>query len=98
MSIVVENIVSFIVLCPRHAGKGNPLLRIAPSSRVFFCLLLLLLSTHQPINPLRAQKVDTLKSTTLDEVSISAQRTPSVLKTAAPTQVVDAEKLEHMGN
>ena len=98
MSIVVENIVSFIVLCPRHAGKGNPLLRIAPSSRVFFCLLLLLLSTHQPINPLRAQKVDTLKSTTLDEVSISAQRTPSVLKTAAPTQVVDAEKLEHMGS
>ena len=88
MSIVVENIVSFIVCCHRCAGKGRSLLRTALPSGVFF--LCLSLNLH-------AQTTDTLKRTTLEEVSVSAQRTPSELHTAAPTQVVDAEKLEHLG-
>jgi outer membrane cobalamin receptor len=33
----------------------------------------------------------------LDEVIISAQRAPSETRTAAPTQVVDAERIEHLG-
>ena len=102
MSIVVENIVSFIVCCLRCAGYGKNLLRIALSSRVFFFSLPLLffinISTFQHFNPLRAQTPDTLKSSTLEEVTISAQRTPTEIRTAAPTQVVDAEKLEHLGS
>lgn len=86
MSIVVENIVSFIVCCLRRTGPGKNLLRIVLSSGVFF----LSLATS-------AQSTDTLKRSTLEEVSISAQRIPTALRTAAPTQVVDAEKLNHLG-
>ncbi|MBR1550550.1 MAG: TonB-dependent receptor [Bacteroidales bacterium] len=64
------------------------MLRNTLSSRVFFLLLLLF-----PFS-LAAQN-DTVK--TLDEVEISSQRTPSVTRTAAPTQVMDAEKIEHLG-
>ena len=46
----------------------------------------------------QAQTDDSLRSQRLDEVVISSQRTPSVLRTAAPTQVVDAERLHHMGS
>ena len=87
MSIVVENIVSFIVHCHRCAGQGKNLLRIALSSGVFFLTF-----------GASAQTTDTLKHTTLEEVSVSAQRTPTEIRTAAPTQVVDAEKLEHLGS
>ena len=88
MSIVVENIVSFIVCCrrPRHARRT--LLKATLSSGVFFLCLPLAAS---------AQTTDTLKRTTLEEISVSAQRTPTETRTAAPTQVVDAERLEHIG-
>lgn len=101
MSIVVEKIVSFIVPCPRCAGQSRSLLKTTLSSRVLFRLPLLLfilnLSSCQPLNSLQAQNTDSLKSTTLEEVSISAQRTPVETRTAAPTQVVDAEKIKHLG-
>lgn len=87
MSIVVKNIVSFIVCRLRSYQRGT-LLKTTLSSGVFF--LCISLTTN-------AQNVDTLKRTTLEEVSISAQRTPTEIRTAAPTQVVDAEKLEHIG-
>ena len=40
-------------------------------------------------------QVDTVHS--LDEVEVSSQRAPSTLRTAVPTQVVDAEKIESQG-
>ncbi len=88
MSIVVENIVSFIVCCHRYAGKGRLLLKTTLSSGVFFLCIALTANAQTP---------DTLKRTTLEEVTVSAQRTPTETRTAAPTQVVDAEKLEHIG-
>ena len=87
MSIVVEHIVSFIVFCLRLC-PGSTLLKTTLPSGVFFFLLPLALS---------GQNTDTLKRTTLEEISVSAQRTPSETHTAAPTQVIDAEKLEHIG-
>lgn len=87
MSIVVEHIVSFIVLCHRHR-HGRTLLKTALSLGVFFLCIV-------PIS--HAQNTDTLRRSTLEEISISAQRTPTETRTAAPTQVVDAEKLEHLG-
>lgn len=88
MSIVVEYIVSFIVSCLRHFCHGSSLLKTALSSGVFFLSL-------APVAG--AQNTDTLKRTTLEEISISAQRTPSETRTATPTQVVDVEELEHIG-
>lgn len=87
MSIVVDNIVSFIVCRSRSYLRGSQLRTTLPSGVFFLCTLL----------TANAQTPDTLKRTTLEEVSISAQRTPSETRTAAPTQVVDAEKLEHLG-
>lgn len=87
MSIVVDNIVSFIVCRFRSYLRGSQLRTALPSGVFFLCTLL----------TANAQTPDTLKRTTLEEVSISAQRTPSETRTAAPTQVVDAEKLEHLG-
>ena len=87
MSIVVDNIVSFIVCRFRSYLRGSQLRTTLPSGVFFLCTLL----------TANAQTPDTLKRTTLEEVSISAQRTPSETRTAAPTQVVDAEKLEHLG-
>lgn len=88
MSIVVGNIVSFIVCCLRCKTKGRALLKTTLSSGVFFLCITL---------SVNAQNADTLKRTTLEEVTISSQRTPTEIRTAAPTQVVDAEKLEHIG-
>ena len=87
MSIVVDNIVSFIVCRFRSYLSGSQLRATLPSGVFFLCTLL----------TANAQTPDTLKRTTLEEVSISAQRTPSETRTAAPTQVVDAEKIEHLG-
>ena len=88
MSIVVENIVSFIVCCLRCKTKGRALLKTTLSSGVFFLCITLSVS---------AQTTDTVRRATLEEVIVSAQRTPTEIRTAAPTQVVDAEKLEHIG-
>lgn len=87
MSIVVEQIVSFIVFCQR-LSQGSTLLKTTLSSGVFFLCIAL---------GANAQTTDTLKRTTLEEISVSAQRTPSEMRTAAPTQVLDAEKLEDIG-
>lgn len=42
-----------------------------------------------------AQEVDTVQR--LDEITISTQRAPSTLRTATPTQVVEAEQMERLG-
>lgn len=52
------------------------------------CLLMALL-------PLMATAQDTVR--TLDEVEVSTQRAPSTVRTAAPTQVMDVEKIEAQG-
>ena len=88
MSIVVEHIVSFIVLLRRFIRLGS-LLKTLLASGVFFCFL-----------SLSAQNTDTTRKVEkrlLDEVEVSAQRAPTEMRTAAPTQVVDIEKLEHLG-
>lgn len=88
MSIVVEHIVSFIVLLRRFIRPGS-LLKTLLASGVFFCFL-----------SLSAQNTDTTRKVEkrlLDEVEVSAQRAPTEMRTAAPTQVVDIEKLEHLG-
>lgn len=43
----------------------------------------------------RVQAQDTIR--TLDEVEVSTQRTPTTLRTAAPTQVMDAATIEQAG-
>ncbi len=90
MSIVVEYIVSFIV-CRRHTHVRHGILlpNILPS-RVFILFLLLPYWVS-------AQTNDTIKRQSLDEVEISTQRIPSIMRTAAPTQVMDAEHIEHLG-
>ena len=40
---------------------------------------------------------DTLRRTTLDEVSVTAQSAPATLRSQAPTQVVTVEKIEQSG-
>ena len=91
MSIVVEHIVSFIVrLRPRLGGQ---LLRTLLTSGAFFFLFAFHLS---PLT-IKAQTPDSLRRERLEEIEISAQRAPSELRTAAPTQVLDAEYLEHSG-
>ena len=89
MSIVVKHIVSFIV-CRRHKG-GAALLKTLLTSGVFF------FSFHLSPLTLNAQTPDSLRRERLDEVVISAQRSPSEMRTAAPTQVLDIEHLEHTG-
>ena len=91
MSIVVENIVSFIV----HRYKsGGRLLRTFLASGAFFYFLLF----NFQLSTLKAQNNDTLANPVrLDEVEISTQRTPSEMRTAAPTQVLDAEQIEQSG-
>ena len=89
MSIVVEKIVSFIVCRRQASARHGVMLRNAPPSRAFFLLLPFLFPFAV------AAQNDTVK--TLDEVEISSQRTPSVTRTAAPTQVMDAERIEHLG-
>jgi len=84
MSIVVEHIVSFIV-CMRQYLSCQ-LLRTLLASGAFFCFSVSL-----------AQTPDSLRRERLEEIEISAQRTPTELRTAAPTQVLDAEYLEHAG-
>ena len=54
-------------------------------------LLLVLLAAA----PLTLQAQDTVRS--LDEVEVSSQRAPATMRTAAPTQVMDIEKIEAQG-
>jgi outer membrane cobalamin receptor len=55
--------------------------------------LLVLCLTVASFNDISAQ--DTVRS--LDEVEVSSQRAPATMRTAAPTQVMDIEKIEAQG-
>ncbi len=71
--------------------------RLRPSARLLltvrpFLRALLLAAALAPLG-LAAQ--DTVR--TLDEVEVSTQRAPSTVNTAAPTQVMDVEKIEAQG-
>ena len=71
--------------------------RLRPSARLLltvrpFLRALLLAAGLAPLG-LTAQ--DTVR--TLDEVEVSTQRAPSTVNTAAPTQVMDVEKIEAQG-
>lgn len=90
MSIVVLYcIVSFIVLCRWRKVCGNHKLKFNLASGAFLIVYLL------TARPAAAQQPDTVQR--LDEVTISTQRTPSTLRTAAPTQVMEAEQMERLG-
>lgn len=91
MSIVVENIVSFIV---HRYQSGGRLLRTFLASGAFFYFFFFCFQ----FSTLKAQNNDTLANPVrLDEVEISTQRTPTEMRTAAPTQVLDAEQIEQSG-
>lgn len=86
MSKVLYRIVSFIAGCSHRATA--PTLVAIPPAWAFLLISLLLLHT-----PLQAQ--DTVHR--LDEVEVSAQRTPVTTRTVAPTQVLDAQQMEQQG-
>ena len=81
MNTALYCIVSFIV-CRRRSVVVQCVLR----AFLFAILLFPIASVAQ---------VDTVQS--LEQVEVSAQRAPSTLRTAVPTQVVDAEKIESQG-
>ena len=88
MSIVaLYCIVSFIV-DRRQAVKPS---RCLPSGAFFFCFFLFTFL----LSPFTLQAQDTTYR--LDEVQVSTQRTPSTLRTAAPTQVLDAAQIAEQG-
>lgn len=78
--------VSFIV-CRRPRRSSPALLSPRPLLRA-----LLFAAALQPV---AATAQDTVR--TLDEVEVSTQRAPSTHRTAAPTQVMDVEKIEAQG-
>ena len=88
--VVVDKKISFIACCCHRSLRHRDLLRIPTTPGVFFLCLLVSFAAW-------GQERDTMRRTTLEEVEVSAARTPSELRTAAPTQVVDAKELEHMG-
>ncbi len=57
--------------------------------------LCLVLGAFFSILTAAAQEVDTVQR--LDEITISSQRAPSTLRTATPTQVVEAGEMERLG-
>ena len=90
MSNVLYCIVSFIVCqtlhrlgCRKHVTAVSKLAAVLFAGVLFF-------------QPLYAQ--DTVRQRMqLDEVEVSAQQAPSTLRTATPTQVIDAQKIEEQG-
>lgn len=86
MCRVLYRIVSFITRgSPRAAA---PPLRMVSAAGAFLLLSMLLV-------PPRLAAQDTIQ--TLDELEVSAQRTPSTLQTVTPTQVMDALAIERQG-
>lgn len=81
MNTALYCIVSFIV-CRRRSAVQQCVLR----AFLFAFFLLPIAAVAQ---------VDTVQS--LEQVEVSSQRAPSTLRTAVPTQVVDAEKIESRG-
>lgn len=112
MSIVVEYIVSFIAY-HRHKGgdtllKTLPSVTLLHLGRASMHALLSTSATFLASGAffltfqlstfnLNAQNADSLRRERLSEVEISTQRTPSELRTAAPTQVLAAEQLQKAG-
>ena len=90
MSNVLYRIVSFIV--GRSLHTSAPPLHIPPSSWAFLWLFFSLFTFHFPLS---TSAQDTVRR--LDEVEVSAQRTPVTTRTVAPTQVMDAIKIEQQG-
>lgn len=88
MSIVLYCIVSFIAN-RRFLPGGHMLLQSLPS-RAFLIAILLCFG-------LNATAQDTTRREHLEAVTISGQRTPSTLRTATPTQVIEAEQIANEG-
>ena len=88
MSIVLYCIVSFIANCRLRTG-GQMLLQSLPS-RAFFIVILLGINLY-------ASAQDTTRREQLEAVTVSSQRTPSTLRTATPTQVIEAEQIANEG-
>lgn len=84
--VVLYCIVSFIVCCLRRTARGTLTLFHTLALGV-----LLLFSIGQA----KAQGVDTVQR--LEEVTVSTQRTPATLRTAVPTQVMEATQMERLG-
>lgn len=92
MSIVVlYNIVSFVVC--RQVSLSTRMTAHHGRRLATFLSLGAFLFTIPLIS--NAQGIDTVKR--LEEVTVSGQRTPATLRTAAPTQVLDAEQMEKLG-
>ena len=92
MSIVVlYNIVSFVVC--RQVSLSTRMTAHHGRRLATFLSLGAFLFTIPLIS--NAQGIDTVKR--LEEVTVSGQRTPTTLRTAAPTQVLDAEQMEKLG-
>ena len=92
MSIVVlYNIVSFVVC--RQVSLSTRMTAHHGRRLATFLSLGAFLFTIPLIS--NAQGIDTIKR--LEEVTVSGQRTPTTLRTAAPTQVLDAEQMEKLG-
>ncbi|MBR6844810.1 MAG: TonB-dependent receptor [Bacteroidales bacterium] len=81
-------IVSFIV-----GRRQAAALSYRPTSGAFLLASIIFIFQFSLFNCATAQ--DTVHR--LDEVQVSEQRTPSTLRTAAPTQVLDAEKITNQG-
>lgn len=92
MSIVVlYNIVSFVVC--RQVSLSTRMTAHHGRRLATFLSLGAFLFTIPLIS--NAQGIDTVKR--LEEVTVSGQRTPTTMRTAAPTQVLDAEQMEKLG-
>lgn len=89
MNTALYCIVSFIVW---RRPPTHTLHSFGPFPRTFLIVLMIVTAVATP-QSLRAQ--DTVRS--LGTVEVSSQRAPSTLRTAVPTQVSDAEKIEEEG-
>ena len=90
MSNVLYRIVSFIADGSPRASV--PKLHYPPSSWAFLWLFFSLFTFHFSLS---TSAQDTVRR--LEEVEVSAQRTPVTIRTVAPTQVMDAAKIEQQG-
>lgn len=88
MSIVLYCIVSFIA--HRRSATDGKMLEQKVSPRAFFIATLLILN-------LCATAQDTTRREQLEAVTVSSQRTPSTMRTATPTQVIEAEQIANEG-
>ena len=97
MSIVILYcIVSFIVCRAWHRQSCRRCTTAVSKLGAVLFAGAFLFALHFPLFTLHAQ--DTVRQRiTLDEVDVSSQQAPPTLRTVAPTQVVDAKKIEDQG-